>query len=110
MMSSAAGSAVCHWLCLTYASGCRHTHWVATVGERYQVVIERDVRLELGVNPGDRAVETVENGRLVITFLPARHRRSLLGILAGPGPAADPLAERDEMADMLAREDAERRR
>jgi bifunctional DNA-binding transcriptional regulator/antitoxin component of YhaV-PrlF toxin-antitoxin module len=83
---------------------------MATVGERYQVVIERDARLELGVHPGDRAVETVENGRLVITFLPPRHRRSLLGILAGLGPALDIEAERDEMADMLAREYAERER
>ena len=81
---------------------------MATVGERYQVVIEREARRELGVRPGDRAVETVENGRLVITFLPARHRRSLLGSLAGPGGTGDPVVERDAMADALAREDAER--
>jgi bifunctional DNA-binding transcriptional regulator/antitoxin component of YhaV-PrlF toxin-antitoxin module len=83
---------------------------MATVGERYQVVIERDARRELGVQPGDRAVETIENGRLVITFLPARHRRSLLGRLAGLGPTMDPVAERDAVADLLAREDAERAR
>ena len=81
---------------------------MATVGERYQVVIERDARRELGVSPGDRAVETVENGRLVITFLPARHRRSLLGSLAGAGPVVDASIERDLMAGSLAREDAER--
>lgn len=83
---------------------------MATVGERYQVVIERDARRELGVRPGDRAVETVENGRLVITFLPARHRRSLLGSLAGTGRVVDASVERDAMADTLAREDAERGR
>lgn len=83
---------------------------MATVGERYQVVIERDARRELGVRPGDRAVETVENGRLVITFLPARHRRSLLGSLAGAELTIDASTERDTMADSLAREDAERRR
>jgi bifunctional DNA-binding transcriptional regulator/antitoxin component of YhaV-PrlF toxin-antitoxin module len=83
---------------------------MATVGERFQVVIERDARRELGVRPGDRAVETVENGRLVITFLPARHRRSLLGSLAGAGPAVDASIERDTMADSLAQEDAERGR
>ena len=83
---------------------------MATVGERFQVVIERDARRELGVRPGDRAVETIENGRLVITFLPARHRRSMLGRLAAAGPVLDPVAERDAMADLLAREDAERRR
>lgn len=80
------------------------------MGERYQVVIERDVRRELGVQPGDRAVETVENGRLVITFLPPRHRRSLLGRLAGKGRALDPSLERDLVSDLLAREDAERAR
>lgn len=74
------------------------------------MVIERDARRELGVRPGDRAVETIENGRLVITFLPARHRRSMRGILAGPGPAPDAVAERDGVAELLAREDAERRR
>ncbi len=83
---------------------------MATVGERYQVVIERDARRELGVRPGDRAVETVENGRLIITFLPARHRRSLLGSLAGTGRVVDASVERDAMADTLAREDAERGR
>lgn len=83
---------------------------MATVGERYQVVIERDARRELGVRPGDRAVETVENGRLVITFLPARHRRSLLGSLAGTERVVDASVERDAMADTLAREDAERGR
>ena len=83
---------------------------MATVGERYQVVIERDARRELGVRPGDRAVETVENGRLVITFMPARHRRSLLGRLAGSEPTMDASTVRDTMADSLAREDAERGR
>jgi bifunctional DNA-binding transcriptional regulator/antitoxin component of YhaV-PrlF toxin-antitoxin module len=83
---------------------------MATVGDRFQVVIERDARRELGVQPGDRAVETVENGRLVITFLPARHRRSMRGILAGLAPVFDAVAERDAMADLLAREDVERQR
>lgn len=85
---------------------------MATVGDRYQVVIERDVRRELGIQPGDRAVETVENGRLVITFLPARHRRSLLGRLAGAGEINDfaDYRDGDALTNMLAREDAERSR
>jgi bifunctional DNA-binding transcriptional regulator/antitoxin component of YhaV-PrlF toxin-antitoxin module len=79
---------------------------VATVGERYQVVIERDVRNELGVRPGDRAVETVENGRLVMTFLPPRHRRSLRGRLAVAHPIDTTADTRDDpaMADGVARE------
>ncbi len=83
---------------------------MATVGDRFQVVIERNARRELGVRPGDRAVETVENGRLVITFLPARHRRSLMGRLAGPERSVDVAGERDAMAALLAREDSERGR
>jgi len=80
---------------------------MATVGERFQLVIERDVRRRLGVRSGDRAFETIENGRLVITFLPPRHRRSLMGSLAVPdgfGPAPEMSVLRDEMADMLAEE------
>ncbi len=82
------------------------------MGDRYQVVIERDVRRELGIRPGDRAVETIEHGRLVITFLPARHRRSLRGRLAGAGKIDDFADYRDGnvLTDMLAREDAERPR
>jgi len=83
---------------------------MATVGERYQVVIERDVRRELGIQPGDRAVEVIDNGRLVITFLPAKHRRSLLGRLAGQRTITDTADARDRMADRLAREDRERGR
>lgn len=82
------------------------------MGDRFQVVIERDVRRELGIQPGDRAVETVEHGRLVITFLPARHRRSLLGRLAGTGEIDDfaDYRDGDVLTDLLAGEDAERSR
>lgn len=61
------------------------------VGERYQITIDRHVRDELGVNPGDLAVERVEDGRLVIEFVPKPHRRSLYGALRRPGqqPIAD---------------------
>lgn len=70
------------------------------------------MRRELGVQPGDRAVGTVENGRLVITFLPARHRQSLLGKLAGLGEIADFAEYRDgtTLGDVLAEENAERAR
>jgi len=79
---------------------------MATVGDRYQIVIERDVRNRLGVRPGDRAVETIENGRLVVTFLPAPHRRSVAGRLAGPGGIEDFSDYRDglELPNQLAEE------
>ena len=50
------------------------------VGERYQITIDRVVRRELGIKPGDLAVERVEDGRLVVEFVPAPHGASLRGI------------------------------
>jgi AbrB family looped-hinge helix DNA binding protein len=57
------------------------------VGERYQITISKGVRDELGVEPGDLAIERVEDGRLVVSFVPHAHRESLLGILRGPKAA-----------------------
>ena len=53
------------------------------VGERGQITIEKAIREELAVYAGDQAVQWVEDGRLVITFVPAPHRRSLYAALAG---------------------------
>lgn len=55
------------------------------VGERFQITIDKQVRERLGIQPGDRAVEWVEEGRLVVYFMPKPHNRSLLGILKKPG-------------------------
>ena len=55
------------------------------VGERYQITIGKDVRTKLGIKPGDRAIERVEDGRLVISFMPAPHSESLRGIFHRPG-------------------------
>lgn len=51
------------------------------VGERFQITIDKRVRDELKIRPGDLAVERVENGQLVVDFVPAPHNRSLLGAL-----------------------------
>lgn len=51
------------------------------VGERGQVTIEKAIREQLGVYAGDQAVQRVEDGRVVIEFVPGPHRRSLAGIL-----------------------------
>jgi AbrB family looped-hinge helix DNA binding protein len=89
------------------------------VGARFQITIDRKVREELGIKPGDRAVERVENGRLVVHFTPRPHRDSLLGILRQPAQAPiddwQDLKERawrarsDEIIDVL-RRDSERHR
>jgi AbrB family looped-hinge helix DNA binding protein len=51
------------------------------VGERFQITIEKKVREQLDIKPGDQAVEWVEDGRLVVAFLPRPHMESMLGIV-----------------------------
>jgi bifunctional DNA-binding transcriptional regulator/antitoxin component of YhaV-PrlF toxin-antitoxin module len=51
------------------------------VGTKGQVTISKEIRDALGVKAGWRAIQRLENGRVVIEFLPPRHRRSLAGIL-----------------------------
>jgi AbrB family looped-hinge helix DNA binding protein len=51
------------------------------VGERFQITVEKKVREQLGIRPGDQAVEWVEGGRLIVAFLPRPHNESMLGIL-----------------------------
>lgn len=52
------------------------------VGERGQITVEKAIREELAVYAGDHAIQWVEDGRLVVEFVPALHRRSLAGSLA----------------------------
>jgi hypothetical protein len=67
------------------------------VGARFQIVIDRRVRAELGVKPGDLAVEHVEEGRLVVDFVPARHHDSLYGLLRKP--RQPPITDWQELKD-----------
>jgi hypothetical protein len=46
--------------------------------------LDKEVRGELGIRPGDQAVEWVEDGRLVVEFMPRSDDRSLLGIFKRP--------------------------
>ncbi len=68
------------------------------VGERGQITIEKPIRERLGIRPRDVAVQSIEHGRLVVTFVPGPHRRSLLGALGQPpgGRAAVPPVSEDE--------------
>ena len=81
-----------HTLAVKYAIG-------STVGERGQITIEKAVREALRIKARDIAVQRVENGRLVVTFLrPAEpHRRSLAGVL-GPPPRRPRTDETPEAA------------
>lgn len=55
---------------------------VRKVGPKGQVVIEKEIRDELGIEPGWEAIQHIENGQVVMTFIPPKHHRSLFGILA----------------------------
>ena len=54
---------------------------MTTVGTKYQVVIEREARRKLGIEPGWVAVQTVVGDHLELRFLPPEHERSLAGSL-----------------------------
>ena len=52
------------------------------VGQKGQVVISKEIRDKLGVEPGWWALQMIVDGHLEIHFVPPEHNRSLLGSLA----------------------------
>jgi len=79
------------------------------VGTKGQVTIEKAIRDALGVQPGWRAVQRLEGGRVVIEFLPPKHNRSLAGILTDKTTVSFPTIEAleeaiDQAWDAAARE------
>ena len=56
-------------------------HRMTTVGTKYQMVIEREARERLGIEPGWEAVQVVVGDRLEVRFLPPEHEKSLAGSL-----------------------------
>jgi AbrB family looped-hinge helix DNA binding protein len=67
------------------------------VGTKGQIVIEKEIRDRLGIEPGAMAIQQVVDGHLEVHFLPAPHNRSLLGILRPY--VSDELLERAEKMD-----------
>lgn len=53
------------------------------VGSKGQVVIDKRIRDELGVEPGSLAIQQRVGDHVEIAFLPPEHTRSLRGILKG---------------------------
>ena len=53
-----------------------------TVGAKGQLVIAKDIRDRLGVEPGWIALERLIDDHVEIYFVPPEHDRSLLGVLA----------------------------
>lgn len=52
------------------------------VGSKGQLVIAKEIRDQLGIEPGAVAIQRVVDDHVEIHFLPAEHQRSLKGSLA----------------------------
>lgn len=52
------------------------------VGPKGQVVIEKEIRDHLGVEPGWRALQLLVDDHVEIHFLPPEHKRSVAGCLS----------------------------
>lgn len=69
------------------------------VGERFQITIDKSVRERLGVQPGDQAVEWVENGKMMVGFV-RPNNESLLGIVKKlTGKAVAPITDWEALYD-----------
>ncbi len=69
---------------------------VNVVGTKGQIVISKEIRDRLGIEPGWLALQRVVHEHLEVYFVPPEHRKSLKGSLApylkasiGPGPDWD---------------------
>jgi bifunctional DNA-binding transcriptional regulator/antitoxin component of YhaV-PrlF toxin-antitoxin module len=78
------------------------------VGTKGQIVIEREIRKRLGVQPGWQALQIPAEDHVKIYFIPPPHRRSLLGAARpfiqreGPPPTDEEMDE--AVAEAIAEE------
>ncbi len=69
------------------------------VGERFQITIDKAVREQLGVQPGDQAIEWAEDGRLVVSFVRPSNE-SMLGIVKRmTGRVIEPITDWEALYD-----------
>lgn len=52
------------------------------VGTKGQVVINKEIRRKLGIEPGWLALQRIVDDHVEVYFLPPEHNRSLKGVLA----------------------------
>ncbi|POB10421.1 AbrB/MazE/SpoVT family DNA-binding domain-containing protein [Sulfobacillus sp. hq2] len=57
---------------------------MSRIGPKGQVVLPKEFRDILGIGPGDRVVFDMQEGKVVLTPVPARTTSDLLGILRMP--------------------------
>jgi len=84
----------------------------SVVGSKGQIVIEKEIRDQLGVKPGHRAIQTRVGDKVEIWFAPPPHRDSVFAVFRDQvlvrGDEGDWLERRDEIwAEAVARSDAE---
>ncbi|HLI50837.1 MAG TPA: AbrB/MazE/SpoVT family DNA-binding domain-containing protein [Thermomicrobiaceae bacterium] len=63
------------------------------VGTKGQIVIAKEIRDELGIEPGWTAFQQIVDDHVEIYFLPPRHNRSLYGILADKSNIRIPMTD-----------------
>ena len=76
------------------------------VGTKGQITISKEIRDQLGIEPGWRAIQRLEAGHVVVEFLPPRHRRSLAGTLGDATSVRITSSEALERAAEVAWEEA----
>ena len=69
------------------------------IGQRGQVVIDKLLRDQLGIGPGWQALQEVEEGRLVMRFVPPLHSDSLAGVCSRYGRPELTPEEREQLED-----------
>jgi bifunctional DNA-binding transcriptional regulator/antitoxin component of YhaV-PrlF toxin-antitoxin module len=74
-----------------------------TVGSKGQVVIDKELRDQLGVGPGWLTIQRRVGDRIEIRFIPPEHERSLFGSLAPFIKRAPPVAGDEEMDEAVGR-------
>jgi bifunctional DNA-binding transcriptional regulator/antitoxin component of YhaV-PrlF toxin-antitoxin module len=77
------------------------TSFGTSVGERGQITIEKELREKLGVRPRDIAIQQVDQGRLIVTFVRQAepHLRSVAGILGPPPRLPDPAKSWEDLVE-----------
>lgn len=82
------------------------------VGAKGQVVIAKEIRDQLGIQPGWLALQRLVDDRVELCFVPPEHNESLMGCLAPyttvriPTEKALHQASEDAMAETASEEDA----